>query len=571
MPQTKPVVDSSLRPRVLIIGLDAFTPGLVEKWVADSRLPNVANFLRDGAWGAMNSVPNRNSAPAWSTMVTGLNPGKHGIFFFTEDNPDRYDYKFVNGSFRHGRAFWSVLSDEGQRVCVMNVPLSFPAEPVNGAMISGLDTPSADDPRFTHPPELRHRIKEWAGGNYPIYPGIKNFMMSGQADQALDQTHRAIDIRASVARQLMSAEEWDAFMVVFVEADQIQHFFWRQMEDPSPKDSARERSAIQDIYEHLDRVVGDLVKEAGPDTIVVLVSDHGARYDNGLAPALPSWLEQLGLLSYRAQPRKTNARSLVISSATRTFGELNRRLPSGTKHQLTRLFPWLRRRLEVMVSFGNIDWARTRAYTDGHRPEIWVNLKGRQPQGCVAPEEYESVRQEVIDGLTSALCAATGRPLVRQVLRREEAYSGPFTHLSPDLVVEWTEDQGSCLDIRHEDGREYRLKHRHLAEDPTEQLITGQHAQLGIVALRGPGIKRGHIEDAQIADVAPTILLLRDAPIPSDCDGKVLSSALEPALLAARPAKVGGKASTEQVSDTGYSEEEESQIHERLHGLGYVE
>ncbi|MCA1694676.1 MAG: alkaline phosphatase family protein, partial [Actinobacteria bacterium] len=197
------MVDLVDRPRVLVIGLDAFTPRLVEKWIAEDRLPNVERFLRDGAWGPMNSVPNRNSAPAWSTMVTGLNPGKHGIFFFTEDSPDRYDYKFVNGSFRRGKAFWRVLSEEGQRVCIMNVPLTFPAEAVNGAMISGLDTPSADDPRFTHPPELRHQLKEWAGGEYPIYPGIKNYMMSGRSTQALDQTHRAIDTRASVAERLM--------------------------------------------------------------------------------------------------------------------------------------------------------------------------------------------------------------------------------------------------------------------------------------------------------------------------------------------------------------------------------
>jgi predicted AlkP superfamily phosphohydrolase/phosphomutase len=564
-------VDLANHPKVLIIGLDAFTPSLVERWVAEGRLPNVERFLRDGAWGPMNSVPNRNSAPAWSTMVTGLNPGKHGIFFFTEDNPDRYDYKFVNGSFRHGKAFWSVLSEEGQRVCVMNVPLTFPADAVNGAMISGLDTPSADDARFTHPPQLRHRLKEWAGGDYPIYPGIRNFMMSGHADQALDQTHSAIDIRTKVARRLMSSEEWDVFMVVFVEADQIQHFFWRQMEDPAPRDSHRERHAIQDIYEHLDRVVGSLAQEAGPNTIVTLVSDHGARYDNGLATALPSWLDQLGLLSYRSQAKKTNTRAVLISSATRIFGELNQRLPSQTKHKLSRLFPWLRRRFEVMVSFGNIDWSRTRAYTDGHRPEIWVNLAERQPQGCVAPEEYESVRQEVIDGLTSALCVATGRPLVKQVLRREEAYSGPFTNRSPDLVVEWTEDQGACLDIQHVDGRRYRLSHRHLSEDPTEQLITGQHSQFGIVGLLGPGIKPGPIEDAQIADVAPTILFLRDAPIPSDCDGKILASALDPVLVAARREKIGGAASTDAVRDTGYSEEEEAQIHERLHGLGYVE
>jgi predicted AlkP superfamily phosphohydrolase/phosphomutase len=98
-------------------------------------------------------------------MVTGLNPGKHGIFWFTEDVPETYEYRFINGSFRKGKAFWRILSEEGQRVGIMNVPVSYPAEPVNGVFVSGIDSPSADDPRFTHPPELRHDAVDHAAAH----------------------------------------------------------------------------------------------------------------------------------------------------------------------------------------------------------------------------------------------------------------------------------------------------------------------------------------------------------------------------------------------------------------------
>ena len=561
----------SERPKVLILGLDALTPRLVEKWVADGRLPNIGRFLDEGAWGPMNSVPNRNSAPAWSSMVTGLNPGKHGIYWFTEDNPQGYDYKFLNGSFRRGKAFWKVLSEDGQRVGVINVPLTFPAEEVNGVMVAGLDSPSSEDPRFTYPSELRHEVMEAAGGEYYVYPGLSRYVIAGQSEQGLDRIHRSIDKKAAVAERLMTTRDWDAFMVVFTESDVVQHFFWRHMDDPSPEDSEREKNAIRDTYQHLDEIVGRLMKVAGPDTMVVLVSDHGARYDDGLARSLPNWLEQLGFLSYRAESRRRNPRSLMIAAVTKTFRQLDKRLSPEAKHKLSRRFPWARRRVEVMMSFGKLDWSKTKAYTDGHRPEIWINLAGRQPQGIVTPQEYDTVRQQIIDELTSAVCRKTGQPLVVRVMRREEAYSGPYVDRSPDLIVEWS-DSGACLDITYPDGRAYTLKKQHLPDDPFDRLLSGGHDQFGIFAMLGAGVKPGRVDDIQIADVAPTVLYLREAPIPSDVDGKVLKNAFDPELLQSMEERRGGKAVMEDdEGGSGYSEDEEAEVHARLQGLGYVE
>lgn len=560
----------SAPPRVLLIGLDALTPHLVEKWAADGRLPNISRFLEHGAWGSLNSVPNRNSAPAWSTMVTGINPGKHGIFWFTEDDPHSYDYKFVNGSFRGGKAFWRILSEENQNVGVIGVPLTFPAEEVNGVFVSGLDSPSADDPRFTFPPELREEVKQAAGGEYYVHTALARYVMTGKSEEGLDRLHRSIDKRLAATRHLMTTRAWETFMVVFTESDVVQHFFWRHMADPSPGDSDRERRAIQDTYEHLDRTVGELMDLAGPDTVVVVVSDHGARYDDGLARALPSWLEQLGMLSYRTEPRKANFRSIAMSVAVKGYHTVDKYLSADLKHRLSSRLPWVRRRFEVMMSFGKLDWKRTSAYTDGVRPEIWINLEGRQPEGIVAEGDYDRVRQTIIDALTSAVCARTGQPLVKRVRKREEVYSGPYVDRSPDLVVEWVDD-GACLDIRYPDGRSFELRKQHRPDDPYDELLNGGHDQFGIVGLMGPGVVRKRLEHAEIADIAPTVLYLRDASIPSDVDGKVLDAALDPALSASRPPKRGGPSVTKRGEDTGYSEEEEAEVRERLQALGYVE
>jgi predicted AlkP superfamily phosphohydrolase/phosphomutase len=564
------VTDSVTHPRVLVIGLDALTPQLVEKWAAEDRLPNIARLLRDGAWGPMRSVPNRNSAPAWSTMVTGLNPGKHGVYWFTEDDPTNYQYRFINGSFRRGKAFWSVLSDEGQRVGVMNVPLTFPAEKVNGVFVAGLDSPSADDPRFTHPSELRNEVIEAAGGEYWVYPALARFVITDKADEGLDRLHKSIEKRAEVTKHLMTSREWDVFMAVFTESDVVQHFFWRHMEDPRPEDPPRHRDAIRATYEHLDRVVGELMDVAGEDTVVMLVSDHGARHEEGLARVLPNWLEQLGLLSYRHGSDARTVRSLRVAAVSKSFRQLEKRLSPEAKHKLSRRLPWLRRRAEAVMSFGKLDWAHTKAYTDGKRPEIWVNLRGRQSQGIVDPEQYEEVRQEIIDSLTSAICDRTGQPLVRRVLRREEAYSGPYVERSPDLVVEWR-DGGNCLDIAYPDGKRLRLAKQHLPDDPFDYLVNGGHDPYGIVAMHGPGIRKANIEDANIEDFTPTLLFLRDAPIPSDVDGKVLEDALTPEAVRSRTKKVGAEATISVDSGSGYSEEEAEEIRDRLKSLGYVE
>lgn len=554
---------------MLIIGLDAATPRLVERWVKEGRLPNLARFLEDGAYGEMLSVPNRNSAPAWSTMVTGLNPGKHGIYWFTEDDPVTYSYKFVNGSFRRGKAFWRILSDEGHKVGIMNVPLTFPAEKVNGVFVAGMDSPSAQDPRFTHPPELREEVIASAGGEYYVQPGLAHYVITGEIDEGIARLHRSIDKKAAVAKQLMT-REWDVFMVVFTESDVVKHFFWQQMEDPKPTDPLNHQTAVRDTYEHLDRVVGELMETAGPKTTFMVVSDHGARYDDGLTRAIPSWLEHLGLLTYKTNADTPLVSGLVQSAASKTFRLLDKRLSPEVRHLLARRLPALRRKVEVMMSFAKVDWSRTQAYTDGKRPEIWINLKGRQQEGIVEAEDYEAVRQKIIDAFTQAVGVSTGEPLIRAVHRREDAYSGPFVDRSPDLVIEWM-DSHPDLEIRNPDGSTHKLTKDHLPDDPFDTMLNGGHDSYGMVALLGPGVKPGRIYDAKIADVAPTVLYLRDAPIPSDVDGKVLKEALAQELVASRVGKTGGSGVNDESGDVGYSAEEEAEIHERLRSLGYVE
>lgn len=553
--------------KVLIVGLDALTPRLVDVWIDEGRLPNLARFRNDGAWGSLNSVPNRNSAAAWSTMVTGLNPGKHGLYWFTEDEPETYTYRFVNASDRRGRTLWRLLSDNGKRVAVVNVPMTYPAEKVNGVLAAGLDAPGIDAPGFTDPPDFAGRLMKLAGGEYLIHTGVNLLTDPERKDEGLARLHRSIDARTKAAETLLKQDEWDFGMIVFTESDVVQHYFFREMEEGEAGRDARYKDAIRDVYEHLDATLGTLIEAAGPEALVVVVSDHGARRDEGLARAIPDWLRQLGHLSYRARSKKT-ARSVALKLAARTYRFLDKRLSTEVKHRLSERFPGLRRKVETTMSFSSIDWSRTRAYTDGKRPEIWINLEGRQGHGIVSEESYEETRDTIIEQLMEARCEATGKRVVNRAWRRDDCYHGPFVERSPDIVVEWA-DEGTCLDLIYPDGRRLQLDPGHL-QDAAMDGLSGGHSQHGIVGLLGPGVRNHPLENAQIGDVTPTVLFALDQPIPEDIDGSILLEAFDEDIRGRKP-RSGQGSDLDKGTSSGYSDKEEEEIRAHLKALGYVE
>ena len=548
--------------KAIVIGLDALTPSLVVRWSEEGLLPNISRFLTDGAWGSMRSVPNRNSAPAWSSMVTGLNPGKHGIYYFTEDEPGSYGFHYINGSFRRGDPLWRTLSREGHRVGIANVPISYPADEVNGFLLAGMDAPGVDDERFAHPPEIREEVMSASGGRYQVH-GFQTLLVDPERrDEGIRKLHEAIDARTDTFVHLIETQGLDVFMGVYTEPDVIQHFFWRHMEEPEGYPEAHV-TAIRDVYVHLDEVVGRLTEAAGPDALVMLISDHGARRDDGLARSLPSWLEQLGLLSYKQQGGRGGG------LLGRLYFRLAKSLPSRTKQKLAARFPQLRSKVEGALSHSGIDWAHTKAYTDGKRPEIWINATEARPQGIVGPDTYDAVCEQIRRELTTPTSVITGKPIVTSVLRRDEAYSGPFVELSPDLVVDWDE-QHTGLTVLYPDGRRLDLSKGHLAHDPLNEAITGGHARDGVIGLLGPQVARSDLGTVSILDFTPTLLFALDVPIPEDVDGTPLARAFEEPLRSRTP-KRGAATVTSGDSGTGYSAEEEAEIGERLRSLGYVE
>jgi predicted AlkP superfamily phosphohydrolase/phosphomutase len=564
--------------RILVIGVDAATLDLIQPWCDEGRLPNFRTFLEQGVYGRLNSVPNWNSAPAWSSMVTGANPGKHGIFWFGQYKPDSYEYQYVNASYRDGEPVWKLMKRTGMKAVVINLPISYPANDDADVHIAGLDAPGVDDPRFSYPSGLVAGLRSQLG-EYIIEPGTPGFYKAGKLDQGVEQLHSTIDSRLTYSSYFIEQQPWDFFMVVFTAVDSAQHFFWKYMRPEgfavSDNEMRRYEHVIRDVYEHTDHAIGRLLELAGPSTTVLIVSDHGGEVD-GKARFLPVWLEQMGMLGYGDRERTDQSRralpqELVSRMLVTAYALVDRHAGRDFKVQLSRRLPALRRRAEAYMSFSRIDWQKTKAFTDGKRPDIWINLKGRFPLGIVEPgREYDEVCEAIREQFLEMRDTRSGARAVKGVFRKEEVYHGPHLDQAPDLCVQWMPNvpaQALALSGATATDLQERVK-----LTPMVAGASGGHSQYGVLFAKGPHIRSGlNFGTAEITDVAPTVMHLAGLAAPEYMDGRALTEIFDEELASRPLAGTDSDRIEPSGSPTPYSEEDADTIADRLRGLGYVE
>src|SRR5438093_4995024 len=422
--------------RVLVVGWDGATWSVAEPLARAGRLPTLARLREQGASGVLESVPNMNSAPAWSTVVTGLNPGRHGIFYFDEPIPGTHRRTVVTASRRSGATLWRVASSGDKRVIAVNVRISYPAERVTGCLVAGLDTPSKALPGFAFPEDLPRR---YAGlfKDYVIEPGAPSLMRMGRVREAEQQLLACVDGWASVTRQLMCDGDWDLAFVVFTTSDTSQHFFW----------SDQGRRVIERVYEVQDEATAGLIQAArdrDPGVNVIVMADHGGAPNSRGPEFLPIWLQDQGFQVMARPPLKGRVLSAGYRLADRT-------LTRQQKQALARRFGRLREQAEAEARLGGIDWSRTTAYADGRRDEVLVNMAEGAGSGAVGADGYDRFVADVQERLSALTELDTGRPAVSSVKRRAEIYDGPFVHRAPDLTIRWALDgplHGLAVDSR---------------------------------------------------------------------------------------------------------------------------
>jgi len=557
--------------RVLVIGLDGATFRLVRPWAEAGHLPNLARLMQEGAWGELRSTVQPSSEQAWASFATGVQNGKHGIFGFLQRVPGTYELEYVNGRHQRARTLWRILSDRDRPVIVVNVPMTYPPEPVNGVLIGGLMSPG-EDSRFAYPDGLYQELKEAVGG-YLINVDIERGKLDPASERLLlEQMDEMVRLRTEAVLHLAATRPWDLLAVVYGATDRVSHKFWKYM-DPehplyTPEGAAQYGEVILNVYRRLDRAVGRLLAElADEETTVFVVSDHGFGPLEA-ALYLNKWLAEQGCLGAEGEGRR---RGWLPGLLRRAVGLLDVPLLGDLKLWAFRLLPGLKGRLHSAMAYQGVDWSRTRAYAVGTMGNIYVNLRGREPAGIVEPgAEYEDLRQELIEGLRSLQDPETGQPVFEGVYRREELYHGPHLDLAPDVVglldpryhvaaVDWRQRQEGV--IAHAGGDEMLF----VAD------ISGQHDMMGVLLAGGKNVHPGAVEGAGIVDMAPTILHALGEPVPADMDGRVLGGLFGEEYMGGRPVQFTGEgAGGSSLREDGYSEEEARAIEERLQGLGYL-
>jgi predicted AlkP superfamily phosphohydrolase/phosphomutase len=556
--------------RVLIIGLDGATFDLMLPWIQANHLPTLGRLVKEGAWSHLRSTVPPVTPCAWSSFMTGKNPGKHGLFDFLEPVAAGRSFRFTNASSRHAESLWGYLSRHGRRVGVINVPMTYPPEPVNGYLIAGMDTPDERCP-YIYPEEVREELRSQAIDYHIDVRHVGNMRTEGRRDRILQEFFEIDTIRTQALKHLSRRYPADFRMVVFSGTDQVPHHFWHYMDATHDQYDAcgaeRYGNAVRDIYIHSDQLIASALEDVDEQTVVLIMSDHGFGPTTSLRLRINQALEHAGLLAFTKEGKARRGLRVVAGVVDRV---LRSTLSAKVKQKVARILPRLRVWFEK-ADEAPVDWSQTTAYTNEVSrsiPAIWLN----HARVGAGEEEVEHALDATEAALAKLTDPKTGRPAISHFYRARDLYDGPYVAGSPDLIPSWWED-GWSLEQSVPGGPPDQLAERTAAPLRGGLDWTGTHRMNGVFIMAGGPARRGHqLTGAQIIDVAPTVLYLMGLPIPDDMDGRPLLEAIDPDFVASHPPQhERAAAPAAPGQEVPFSAAEEEMIARRLKAMGYIE
>ncbi|MFB0534339.1 MAG: alkaline phosphatase family protein [Anaerolineae bacterium] len=358
--------------RTVIVGLDGMPFGLIKDFTANETMPHTGRLIESGAFRQMASSIPEISSVAWSSIITGTNPGEHGIFGFTDLAPGTYRLTFPNFNSLKASPFW--MREGSERSVILNVPSTFPARPLNGVQVAGFV--ALDLERATYPPSLVPWLRD---ADYRV--DVDSQAAHKSLDLFLRDLERTLQARITAYRYLWEKEDWDTFMLVFTGTDRLAHFLWDAYEDKEHP----YRAAFLNHLHQVDEVIGEIAQRIADEDVLILLSDHGFE-------ALESdvyvnfFLRQEGFLKIEKDP----PRGLQdIANGTQAFA---------------------------------LDPGR-----------IYINIENKYPRGAVPHSDREILLDELTSALQGL--EIDGRRVVKRVYRKEEIFEGPWHHQAPDLVM----------------------------------------------------------------------------------------------------------------------------------------
>jgi predicted AlkP superfamily phosphohydrolase/phosphomutase len=514
--------------RVLLIGLDAAEPRLIERWIDDGSLPTLRSLREQGAYTRLRSTADWLVGSTWPAFYTGRLPAETGLYHSIVWQPERMRHVRPGPDDLPLTPFWRGFGEHGPRTIALDVPLTQQPAPFNGIEINGWANTDLLAPPGSSPAGLFDRLR---GEFEQPRQRRENYVLSPVDDLLAirDEQIRNTGKVARLAEALLRRETWDLALVGFEATHLCGHKLWSDRnvrgEVPSERRDEFDR-ALQEVYMACDRALAGLLACCPPATTVLVFALHGMGPNTCRTDLLPTMLQRVlagarhGTHSTRAPDRAASALRGLLPPDFRYA--VKSRLPEAWQDALT-----------VYWRTGTRDWRSTRAFNaySDLRGYVRVNLRGREAAGLIEPgTDCEALLAEIEDGLGTFADADSGRPLVAATARGDALFGGGARRsMLPDLVIRWDEEEAAHRAItsprfgdiawptpgRHPAGR------------------SGNHRGEGFLLAAGPGIDVGADPgDPHIVDLAPTVHALLGMAPPAGLPGRPLALAAGPAPAA---------------------------------------
>lgn len=359
---------------IFVLGIDGVPYSLLKKLIQKNRFPNLEKGVSSTNMKEIKSVYPVISSVAWTSFATGHNPAEHGIFGFVDRTDSPFQINIPTSNDRKSEPIWRTLSKYEKKVIVINVPITYPIEQVNGKMVSCFLC--QDIKKGVYPKTLTSLLE-----SHDYIIDADAWLARTDRDVFLKQIFRALNARFEVAMELIQ-EDWDYFQLHIMETDRLMHFFWYDIEN----EESPYYNDIVKFFEKLDWWIGQLFEKLGESCPIIILSDHGfcgIKHE----VQMNTWLKKKGYLIMNENPYNLNdynERSVCYSLLPGRF---------------------------------------------------YINLEGREEKGSVSPADYEKVRREIKQQLLQFKDPKTGEQVIQNVFYREEIYSGPYLESAADIIA----------------------------------------------------------------------------------------------------------------------------------------
>jgi len=513
-----------MNKKVLVIGLDGGTWNIIKPLVKKGKLPTIAKLMESGCYGDLESSIPHVTFPAWKCYSTGKNPGKLGVYWWIDlDTKSKKLIVNSSNSFK-SLEIWDYLGAYGIKCGVIGMPTTYPPKKVSGFMVSEFN-PS--DSEYTYPRELENELKN-------KFEFIAEF-----SDYHGEDKRKMIEDRIRIMKQRFDATRYLAkkfnpgfLNLTIFHIDNIQHFYWKYMENNDPAFG----EVIENSWVFIDSELEMLLEEFDPTHVIVL-SDHGFTSLKAIFN-LQMWLISKGYLILESKFLRLLNKIGLLTQVASIVKRIIMRRSDGKKNSKALI-------ATTNVFLDLIDWENSKVVALGEGL-LYINKNTFKNSN-----KFEIFHKKLIKELLEIKNPKIDEFIVKNVFRREEIYNGEYTHFAPDLAI--LPNEG------------YEIISAGLSKklwefNPKEEGWSATHKLHGIFIAYGKDIKRGHeIKGAKIYDIAPTILHIFGLPIPKDIDGRVLRGIFEEDSELNREAVY--------VDSSYYEESEEERIRERIKEL----